>query len=429
MNRTSRTLYFVLVLTLILQGLTIPALALETAKTKTTDPSWQAAYWNNKTLSGGPVLNRFETTLNNDWGMGSPDPAIPADGFSARWTRFVDFEAATYRFTAVTDDGMRVWVDDRLIIDQWRDQPATTFTADVALNAGPHYLKVEYYENTAFAVAKLSWQKVSGPAPTPAAPPPAPAPPAPPLGSPAPGPAPSVTWRGEYFNNMTLTGAPVLVRDDAAIDFDWGEGSPAPGVNANGFSVRWTRNVTFAATGRYRFTTTTDDGVRLFIDGNLIIDQWKDLPRTSFSREIPLNAGVHTMRMEYFENGYTASAKLAWEFLDDRPMVGNLITCVPPQPANYAWIRVYTRNGDGTWIRAIAKGVGSVVPSGYLKIDGLAVDPYRYGEKGQPYWIEQWVNNVMVKSTGNTDRGRGGVPHLSRIGTITPRGNVGSDRW
>ena len=381
-------LYAVLVLTLILQGLTVPALALDTAKTKTTDPSWQAAYWNNTTLSGGPVLNRYETAINNDWGLGSPDPAIPADGFSARWTRFVDFEAATYRFTAVTDDGMRVWVDDRLIIDQWREQPATTFSADVALSAGPHYLKVEYFESREFAVAKLSWLKLSGSTPAP--------PPAPPA---------TATWRGEYFNNMNLAGAPALVREDAAIDFDWGEGSPAAGINANAFSVRWTRNVTFGSTGRYRFTTTTDDGVRLFVDGNLIIDQWQDLRRESFSREIPLNAGVHTVRMEYFENGYAAAAKLTWDFLDATPMVGNLITCVPPQPQNYAWIRVYTRNGDGQWIRAIPKGVGSIVPSGYLKIDGLPVDPYRYGEQGQPYWIEQWINSVMVKSTGNTDRG------------------------
>lgn len=382
MNRTSRTLYFVLVLTLILQGLTVPALA----KTKTTDPSWQAAYWNNMTLSGGPVLNHYETAINNDWGLGSPDPAIPADGFSARWTRFVDFETATYRFTAVADDGMRVWVDDRLIIDQWRDQPATTFTADVALSAGPHYLKVEYYEHTSFAVAKLSWQKVSG-------------------GSPPPAPAPSANWRGEYFNNTTLAGAPVLVRDDASINFDWGNGSPAAGVSADNFSVRWTSNVSFGAAGRYRFTTTTDDGVRLFVDDLLIIDQWHDMPKTSFSRELPLSAGVHTVRMEYYEHVGAASALLSWTFLDATPMVGNLITCVPPQPANYAWIRVYTRDGNGVWVRAIAKGVGSVVPSGYLKIDGLPVDPYRFGEKGQPYWIEQWVNNVMVKSTGNTDRG------------------------
>lgn len=385
MKNPSRTLYFVLVLTLLLQGLTVPAFALDAAKTKTTDPSWQAAYWNNQSLSGGPVLNRYENAINNDWGLGSPDPAIGADGFSARWTRFVDFEATTYRFTAVTDDGMRVWVDDRLIIDQWREQPATTFTADVALTAGPHYLKVEYYENTAFAVAKLSWQKLSS-----ALPPPPPA---------------TATWRGEYFNNMTLTGAPVLVRDDATIDFDWGDGSPAAGVNGNEFSVRWTRNVNFASAGRYRFTTTTDDGVRLFVDGNLIIDEWRDMSKTSFSREISLSAGVHTVRMEYYEHMGTAAALLSWTFLDATPMVGNLITCVPPQPANYAWIRVYTRDGDGNWIRAISKGVGSIVPSGYLKIDGLPVDPYRYGGQGQPYWIEQWVNNVMVKSTGNTDRG------------------------
>ena len=73
------------------------------------DASWQATYWNNKTLSGTPVLQRSEADLNKDWGDGTPDPLLDKDLFSARWTRSINFPTSSaYRFTATTDDGMRV---------------------------------------------------------------------------------------------------------------------------------------------------------------------------------------------------------------------------------------------------------------------------------------------------------------------------------
>ena len=71
--------------------------------------------------------------------------------------------AGTYRFIATSDDGIRVYVDNRLVIDQWYDHPAQTFTADVSLTAGHHLAVVEYYENMGYAVAKVSW----APAPVP----------------------------------------------------------------------------------------------------------------------------------------------------------------------------------------------------------------------------------------------------------------------
>jgi hypothetical protein len=87
-----------------------------------SDPNWQASYWNNMTLSGTAVLQRSEANLDYDWGAGSPAPGIVNnDQFSARWTRYVDFTAGTYRFTATADDGIRVWLDNELIINDWSD--------------------------------------------------------------------------------------------------------------------------------------------------------------------------------------------------------------------------------------------------------------------------------------------------------------------
>src|SRR5262249_19632244 len=123
---------------------------------------------------------------------------------------------------------------------------------------------------------------------------------------------PPNTWKGEYFTNTSLAGQPLLVRGDPQIDFDWGDGSPAPNFPSNTFSVRWTRDLAVASAGSYRFATTTDDGVRLYIDGALQINQWVTRSATLDQIDITLGAGTHHVVMEYFEQYGDALAKLSW---------------------------------------------------------------------------------------------------------------------
>ncbi len=122
-------------------------------------------------------------------------------------------------------------------------------------------------------------------------------------------------WRGEYYNHRELSGSPAMVRDDGNgfIDFNWGDGSPsvACGINTNNFSVRWTRNMNFGS-GSYQFIVTGDDGVRLYIDGQLKLDKWLDQLATTYAVNIDLAAGNHTIVLEYYENGGLAVAKLSW---------------------------------------------------------------------------------------------------------------------
>ncbi|MGE3948104.1 MAG: HYR domain-containing protein [Blastocatellales bacterium] len=135
-------------------------------------------------------------------------------------------------------------------------------------------------------------------------------------------PVASDRWKGEYFTNRTLSGNPSMIRDDGngPINFEWLFGSPnaACGIGTDNFSVRWTREVDLPA-GLYRFTTSTDDGVRLYVDGQLRIDKFIDQAETTYEADVVLTAGKHTIRLEYFENAGAATARLSWVALNIFP--------------------------------------------------------------------------------------------------------------
>jgi hypothetical protein len=125
---------------------------------------WKGEYFAGTQLTGSARMVRDEGTgsLGLDWGTGGPGCGLPADGFSARFTRTASFAAGRQRFTARSDDGVRVWVDGTLLLDKWLDQAPTTYTFEVSLTAGSHTVRAEYYENTGGALLQLSWQPVQG---------------------------------------------------------------------------------------------------------------------------------------------------------------------------------------------------------------------------------------------------------------------------
>ena len=123
--------------------------------------SFRGLYFDNEDLTN-QKLERVDAAINFSWGTGSPDPLIGSDTFSVQWEGYWNLaQAGTYRFTATTDDGMRVWVDNASVIDAWILQSSATYTKDVTLAAGQHDFKVEFYDQTGTAVAQVSWSYVS----------------------------------------------------------------------------------------------------------------------------------------------------------------------------------------------------------------------------------------------------------------------------
>lgn len=105
------------------------------------------------------AFTRIDPVVDFSWGAGSPDPAIESDNFSVRWTgRVKPDKTQNYRFYTVSDDGVRLWVNNRLLIDKWIDQSPTEWSGSIPLTAGLSYdVTLEYYERGGGADVRLSW--------------------------------------------------------------------------------------------------------------------------------------------------------------------------------------------------------------------------------------------------------------------------------
>ncbi|MEP6912566.1 MAG: glycoside hydrolase family 3 C-terminal domain-containing protein, partial [bacterium] len=124
-----------------------------------------------------------------------------------------------------------------------------------------------------------------------------------------------VGFKGEYFNNKELQGEPATVRTDEQINFDWGRYKPTPQVGQDNFSVRWTGKLTPSESGTYRLGITADDGARLYLNGQPLIDVWAGNPTKTVTKEVTLEAGrAYDVRMEYFQYNREAIAKLVWSY-------------------------------------------------------------------------------------------------------------------
>jgi PA14 domain/Secretion system C-terminal sorting domain len=274
----------------------------------------KAEYFTNSTSSSGfdaaPAVTRLDEQINFNWGSGSPAAAVSNDIFKARWTgKIKPLTDDTYSFYITASDGIRLWVNDQLLIDNWTDKTVTVNSATISLQKAKQYnIKLEYYSNTNSAHCILQWSasgicKQNIPS------------------SQLSASTASCSSNGdglvaEYFSNAspyggfpTTASATLTVPD---VNFDWAGGSP-DGISNDNFKARFSGYVQSLDAGAYTFYLTGDDGIRLWIDNKLVIDKWIDQGATEYSYTINLEAcHKYAVKVEYYENGGNAVCKLEW---------------------------------------------------------------------------------------------------------------------
>jgi uncharacterized protein (DUF1800 family) len=285
-------------------------------------PSWaqsgdglKGEYFSGPNFSGEAKV-RLDRAIDFQWGFNAPLTGLPNDGFSVRWTGFLLAPVTgSYTFTTSSDDGVRVWLDDAPLIENWAAHDLVeSESKPVQLIAGRKYkLKIEYIEDRTMASIRLFWtypgqsrqlvpreQLFTGKRPS-----------IPKL----------MTGHGtglhaDIYPNIDLTGTPTVQRYDATVNFDWGKDSPAKDIGADAFSIRWTGQVQAPITGEVVFTTVSDDGARLYVNNQLVISNWSERTKQiQSSAPISMVAGrKYDLRLECFEAAGNAVAKLRWSY-------------------------------------------------------------------------------------------------------------------
>jgi GH43 family beta-xylosidase len=242
-------------------------------------------------------LSRTDPTVNFNWGSGAPAASMNADQFSVRWTGQVQPQyTRDYTFYVSSDDGARLWVDGRLLVDNWVRQSATEKSARIALQAGQRYdIRLDYYDGPQLAQVNLSWSSASQPKQI--------------IPSSRLFPSPS-GLSATFFDNIDFTGKSVQ-RIDPNIDDNFGVGSPDPSIGADTFSARWTGSVVPQYSQTYSFFISTETGAsaQLRVDGQLVVDTTS----VQDSGQIALEAGVrYNFELDYAHNTGSSLVQLRW---------------------------------------------------------------------------------------------------------------------
>jgi hypothetical protein len=271
-----------------------------------------ATYFDNDSF-GSISVSRTDQQINFDWRTSDPIPGIVGDTYSVRWTGQIQvLVTGKYRFRTYADHGVEFWLNDELLIKNWSNRGARNKTsAPIMLFAGQKYdITMEFVEYRGGTV-QLLWQ-----------------PPKQRIYSLIPKeqlytpPTTGNGLRATYFNSLDFKGSSVT-RIDSNVDFNWGLGAPMPGIAADTFSVRWTGQILADVSGTYTFRTNSDDRVRLWVNGQILIDNWQNHSATFDTASIALMAGQrYDIKVEYEDVHGDALMQLTWM----KPGQGNFVS-------------------------------------------------------------------------------------------------------
>ncbi len=250
-------------------------------------PRWEGSYYRLPWAEGDKMYTRMDDAIEFEWGEGCPDGLLQCDGFSIVWEAKPVFPKGTNRIYVYADDGYQLLMDGSLLQEGgWQDgQPGGQEDDYYQLEfkqVEEHKIAYRYQDRGGLAEARLWIQDMEQPA-----------------------------WTVEYYNNRDLAGAPSATKTDYVIFHDWKWDKPLKSLYNDRFSVRWSGQRHFAA-GCYRFGLFADDGVRLWVDGELLIDAWYDGRDAHYAPATYLSTGDHEVIVEYYENLGEAEIRFWW---------------------------------------------------------------------------------------------------------------------
>jgi hypothetical protein len=277
-----------------------------------------AEYFDNSDFTGTRVT-RTDPTIDWDFGTGSADPSLDADNFSARWTgQLQAIYAGPHTFVASYDDGMRMFLDERVVMYRWGPRLSSSEDrATVVLEAGRKYdLRFEFYDQGSGATARLAWespchsrQVVPRKQLYPVAP-------AAPVCLTERAPGAGTGLKVQYFpaGNPGQTGA-LFTGLSPRVDFEWGSGAPASGV-ATDFSSRWTGTLEAPIDGPLTVYLSTDDVGRLRLDGKTLTESWAEpFGPQEIAATVDVRAGQrYDLVIEHRDDKGGALAHLYWSW-------------------------------------------------------------------------------------------------------------------
>ena len=262
--------------------------------------SWLAYYYNNKDLKGSPI-NARTIAPNADGDLvddfSTPVSKVSKDNFSVRYDTYKHLKAGDYVIRARADDGVRVFVDGKKVLDRWTLSSYREDAVKIHINdnngSDIHQVEVQYFDNTSANKLSVSIEPYGSQLTT------------------------TSGWIGEIYPNENLTGTPVIIGGTNALnkidglDFNWRYGSPARNIPNDHYSAVFMKNIVLGTGSYVNFQVKADDGVRLYVDGKLVIDSWKISAMGLREKLYYLNKGQHTIKLAYYE--HTGAAGLSFK--------------------------------------------------------------------------------------------------------------------
>jgi len=238
--------------------------------------TWPGEYYKKMDLTDLFTV-RNDGRIEFDWGLDRPMAGMPKDNWSVRWIHTEKLDANAYTFKATIDDGCRVWVNDSLVINEWREGGKRTAQNDIVLHKGSHVIKMEYFENVSNAYAQLTFE-----------------------------PNPDIQFfRADYWNEVRMGGdkTPDWTEYMDTVHVDAGLGAPAAGIRADDWSARFVERRDFPSAGTYKFTVEYDGGAVLYVDGKERWNDWNNTGRKVKTYTQHLEKGQTWVKLHYADRG------------------------------------------------------------------------------------------------------------------------------